>query len=326
MTTLDLPPAAAPAVSARRALPFTAWRFFGFSATLAMLLATVVALWAGGLNLGLDFTGGVAVQASRATPFDVAQLRGALAARGLEGAVVQLGDRGATVYIRAQLLPEAPSPTAENSAARRTVDAIRASLGAEARVEKSETVGPKASARLLQSGVVATLLAIGAIAVYVWVRFEAKFGWAALLTTLHDVVVLLGFYAVAGLSFDLSSIAALLAIAGYSINDTVIVFDRIRETLGRFPSLPIDEVIDRSITDTLRRTLATSGTTLMTSLSIMIAGGPVLFGFGAAISFGILAGTFSSIFVAAPLLRYLPGALPGRTAPEAGSPAGLGAD
>lgn len=269
----------------------------------------------GGLSLGLDFTGGVVVHASRASPFDVGVVRTSLAERGIEEAVIQLMNDGSVITVRGQILPESATPGARPALG--TVDAIRSALGADARILKSETVGPKVSAELLRKGVLASLLAVLAIAVYVWTRFTAKYGCAALITTLHDVVVMVGFFAITGLTFDLTSIAALLAIAGYSINDTVIVFDRIRETLGRQPGMPLADAIDRSVTDTLRRTLATSGTTLITSLSIALLGGPMLFAFGAAISFGILVGTFSSIFVAASLLLYLPGAITVATEPEA---------
>jgi preprotein translocase SecF subunit len=156
---------------------------------------------------------------------------------------------------------------------------------------------------------------VGAIGVYIWLRFEAKFGVAAFLTTLHDLVAMVGFYAVTGLSFDLTSVAALLAIAGYSINDTVVIFDRVRELLTKRRDLPAPDVMDRAITSTLRRTLMTSGTTLIASVALMLFGGPVLFGFAAAITFGVTVGTWSSVFVAAPLLLHLPGRMPGRDAP-----------
>ncbi len=214
---------------------------------------------------------------------------------------MQLGDGGLAAFVRSG---------GANGA--ETLDRIRAAIGSSAEIRSEEAVGPKVSAELLRQGGLASLAAVAAIAVYVWLRFEAKFGVAAFVTTLHDVIMLVGLYAVTGLSFDMTSIAALLAIAGYSINDTVVVFDRIREALRRDKAAPVGEIIDRAVTETLRRTLMTSGTTLAASVSLMALGGPVLFGFAAAVSFGILIGTYSSIFVAAPLLLHLPGALPGR--------------
>lgn len=279
------------------AAPFTRWRRIGFAAVLVLLAAGAGALAARGLNLGLDFTGGVLVEASRQTPFDPGALRAGLTAAGLPDASVQTADGGTTALIRAQ------------SGGVDALAAAREALGPDASVRSQSAVGPKVSGELLRSGALACLAAVSAISVYIWLRFEARFAIAAFLTTLNDVAMLVGFFAVTGISFDLTSIAALLAIAGYSINDTVVVFDRVRDTVARNPGAPLDGLIDRAITDTLRRTLMTSGTTLVTTVALMIFGGPVLFGFAAAVSFGIVLGTLSSIFVAAPLLLHLPGRL-----------------
>jgi preprotein translocase SecF subunit len=305
-----MPDAAAPASAP---FTFSRWRWVGFGVTLALTLATLAALVVDGLAFGLDFTGGVIVEARSAASFDAGALRAALAAAGVPDAVVQLGDGGGSAFVRAPYLDGVDS-----------VERIREALGAGAEIRSAEAVGPKVSGELLRGGAIACLLAVAGIAIYVWLRFEAKFGVAAFLTTLHDVVMIIGLFAVTGMTFDLSTVAAMLAVAGYSINDTVVVFDRIRETLGREPDSPIESVIDRSITETLRRTLMTSVTTLVTTVALMVLGGPVLFGFAAAITFGVLIGTYSSIFVAAPLLIHLPGRLPGRGEPdtdEAAAPA-----
>lgn len=276
-------------------VPFTRWRRLAFAISLTLVAATVLLLAFRGLSLGLDFTGGVALEARSAPSFDVSAIRAALAAAGHADAVIQLADAGRSVLIRLQ-------DTTGHGA-----DAVRAALGPAAQIVSEENVGPKVSLELLRSGLTSCLLAVGAIAVYVWLRFEARFGLSAFLTTFHDVVMMIGFFALTGLTFDLTSVAALLLVAGYSINDTVIVFDRVREDLGRNRAAPLPSVIDRAITDTLRRTLMTSGTTLATSVALMLFGGPVLFGFAAATTFGIALGTLSSIFVAAPLLLALPG-------------------
>lgn len=295
-STGDLPLAAG-----NPAWPFTRWRRLGFAASLVLILLTAGALATGGLSLGLDFTGGVLVEA-RGAGFDVATLRAALAAHGVPEAVVQLADGGTTALVRA---------AGEGSG---VLDGIRAALGPEVSVRAAEVVGPKVSGELLRSGVLAALGAVAAIGVYIWLRFEARFGIAAFLTTLHDVVLMVGFFAVTGLTFDLTSVAALLAVAGYSINDTVVIFDRVRELMARDRGVELPGLIDRAITGTLRRTLMTSGTTLVTTVALMVLGGPVLFGLAAAVTFGIVAGTWSSLFVAAPLLLHLPGPLP---APQA---------
>ena len=290
--TLSMDP---PLPAGGSAWPFTRWRRFGFAVSLALILLTGASLGLRGLSFGLDFTGGVLVEA-QGPGFDVGTLRAALASRGIDEAVVQLADGGRTALVRVP---------GEGGAA--VLAAITTALGPDATVRAADMVGPKVSGELLRSGLLAALSAVGAIGVYIWFRFEARFGLAAFLTTLHDVVLLVGLFAVTGLTFDLTSVAALLAVAGYSINDTVVIFDRVREVQARDRAAPLDAVIDHAITSTLRRTLMTSGTTLVTSVALMVLGGPVLFGFAAAVTFGIVAGTASSIVIAAPLLLHLPG-------------------
>ncbi len=296
MTATELPAPGA----ARAPWRFTRWRRAGFAAALALLMLAAATVASRGLPLGLDFTGGVLVEAAAPAPWRIGALRAALAAQGVPDAVVQLADGGTVALVRAQTAGQA------------TVEAVRAALGPAADLRRAELVGPRVSGELLRDGALASLAAVAAIAIYVWLRFEARFGVAALLTTLHDVAMMVGFYAVTRLTFDLTSVAALLAIAGYSINDTVVVFDRVRELLARDRGAALGDTIDRALTDTLRRTLMTSATTLAATVSLMVFGGPVLFGFAAAVTFGVVAGTLSSIFVAAPLLMHLPGRLPGR--------------
>ncbi|MHA3980192.1 protein translocase subunit SecF [Halovulum sp. GXIMD14794] len=284
--------------------PFSRWRVFGFSVSLAMLALGIGMLALRGLNLGLDFTGGTLIETRGAVPWDLAELRAALGAAGLPDAVIQLSEGGREVFIR--LAEEGASAT----------ESVRRAIGPGATILSEASVGPKVSGDLLRSGLLASFSAVAAIGVYVWLRFEARFGLSAFLTTLHDVAMMVCFFAITGLPFDLTSIAALLMIAGYSINDTVVVFDRMREVIRRHRTMPLELVIDTAVTDTLRRTLMTSGTTIVAALSLLIFGGPVLFGFAAAVTFGVLLGTFSSIFVAAPLLLHLPGPLPGQELPD----------
>jgi preprotein translocase subunit SecF len=295
--------------AARAPLRLTRWRFAGFAAALALLALTAATVALRGLPIGLDFTGGVLVEAEGPVAWDVAALRAALAAQGVPEAVVQLAEDGRVALVRAQ---------AEE---RRTVDAVRAALGPAAGLRRTEVVGPKVSGALFRDGAIASLGAVLAVAVYVWLRFEAKSGVAAFLTTLHDAPMMVGFHAVTRLSFDLTSIAALLAVAGCSINDTVVVFDRVRELLSQDRAAAPADVIDRTIADTLRRTLMTSGATLAATVALMRFGGPAPFGFAAAVTFGVVAGTLSSVFVAAPLLL-----LPGRLLDRGEDPTPFGAD
>ncbi len=305
--TVKALPAGASAATYR--FSFVRWRHLAFSLSALTLAVTVALLVWRGLALGLDFTGGLAVEAERAQPFQLFDLRAALAHSGLADATIQLSENGHRALIRVQ------------DSAGAGIEAVRVAIGDGARVLGFDSLGPKVSGELLRSGLLSCLAAVGVIALYVWMRFEARFGLSALLTTFHDVALMVGFFAVTGITFDLTSVAALLLIAGYSINDTVVVFDRLREVLGKHRSLPLPAAIDLAITSTLRRTLMTSATTLVTSVALMIFGGPVLFGFAAATTFGLVLGTLSSIFVAAPLLLVLPGRLPGQGEPAEPEPA-----
>ncbi len=290
------------------ALPFSKWRFIGFGVITALLIITLGSLAFRGLNLGLDMTGGLLVELRSEQVIDTATLRAALAAQGIENASIQLSDAEHTALIRVGLSSDDKGDS--------TRAAVHAALDKSMSIRSEDLVGSKVSGEMYKDGLIACTLSVLAIAVYVWFRFEAKFGLAAFITTLHDILMLFGLYSITGLSFDLTSVAAILAIAGYSINDTVVVFDRIREMLGKDRAGAVEAVIDRSITDTLRRTLMTSTTTLISTVALMIFCGPVMFGFAAAVSFGIVIGTYSSIFVAAPLLIHLPGRMPGRLPPD----------
>lgn len=301
------------------AIPFMRWRMLGVVVTVIVALGSIGALATMGLNLGLDFTGGVLIEASQATAFDVGAVRDQVAGAGFAESAVTLTDGGNTAVIRVPL-------GATGGDVQAVATQITQSLGPNVEILKADAVGPKVSGELFWKGVTASLLAVVVIGIYVWFRFESKFGWAALITTFHDALAVVGLFAVTRMTFDLTIVAGVLTVAGYSINDTVVVFDRIRETLRKYKKLPLAEVIDISVTATLSRTLMTSGTTLLAGIAMMVLGGPVLFGFAASIVFGIVIGTYSSIFVAAPLLLHLPGRLPGERATtneaaEAGAPA-----
>jgi preprotein translocase SecF subunit len=292
--------------------PFMKYRYWGFAFTAFLTLGTVALLFLQGLNLGLDFTGGVLIEAEKQSGvFDASGLRATLEGSGLEEFTVQLADGDKTALVRAPLEAEGEAAT------RPIVEAVTQAIGADATIIRTETVGPQVSGELLRGGVLAALLAVAMIAVYVWFRFESKFGIAALITTFHDVFVIVGLFALTGMTFDLTIVAALLTVAGYSINDTVVIFDRIRETMRKHKRMSLSDLIDEAITATLSRTVVTGCTTLIACFAILFFAGPVLFGFAAAIICGVLIGTYSSIFVAAPLLIHLPGKMPGGKEAEA---------
>lgn len=284
--------------------PFMNIRWLGFIVTGIIFVATTVSLATQGLNLGLDFTGGVQIEATRASAFDVGVVREGIAKAGFHESVVTTSNEGKTVIIRLPVETGAD----EVPAITRKVSQL---LGDGVSVQVPAVVGPKVSGELFMSGVLASILAVVAIGAYVWFRFEVKFGTGAFITTFHDVYAVVGLFSITQLTFDLTIVAGVLTVAGYSINDTVVVYDRIREMLKKFKKLPIAQVIDISITSTLSRTLITSLATMLAAASMAFLGGPVLFGFAVSIVFGIVIGTYSSIFVAAPMLIHLPGRLPG---------------
>ncbi|MEQ9640325.1 MAG: protein translocase subunit SecF [Alphaproteobacteria bacterium] len=280
------------------------WRGLAFAITILTLLATVTSLATRGLALGLDFTGGVLVEARRNAPFEIAQLRAQLTGLQLGEVSMQAfgGDRD--VMIRVQQQPGGAE------AQMRAVSAITAMLGSNFEIRRSEVVGPQVSRELLRDGVVSALLAVLLIGIYVWFRFEWQFGLSAVLTTFHDVIAVVGLFSLFQLEFNLTIVAALLTVAGYSVNDTVVVFDRVRENRRRYKTLGLSALIDRSVNQTLSRTVMTSGTTLLAVLALLVFGGPVLRNFSLALVVGLVVGTYSSVYVASALLLYMPSPQP----------------
>ncbi|RYE58899.1 MAG: protein translocase subunit SecF [Rhizobiaceae bacterium] len=285
-------------------LPFMKIRWLGFVVTGLIFLVTTVSLATQGLNLGLDFTGGVQIEATREQAFDVGVVREEILKAGFEDSVITTSNAAKTVIIRLPLEAGAEEVPA-------IAQKVTQILGEGVSVQVPAVVGPKVSGELFMSGVLAAVLAVVGIGMYVWFRFEVKFGTGAFVTTFHDVYAVVGLFSITQMTFDLTIVAGVLTVAGYSINDTVVVYDRIREMLKKYKKLPITEVIDISITSTLSRTIMTSFSTMMAAGSMAFLGGPVLFGFAVSIMFGIIIGTYSSIFVAAPMLIHLPGRLPG---------------
>lgn len=280
---------------------FVRWRLVAFVFTAIILLASVGGLVFKGLNLGIDFEGGLLMEVRSEETVDIGEVRSQLGALGLDGINLQEFGNERDLLIRVQL-PEEGGEEAQQA----VVDQIRSSLGEGYDYRRVEFVGPTVGAELLRDGILATGLAVLAIAAYVAFRFEWQFGVSALIATFHDVFTAVGLFALLGLEFDMTAIAALLTLAGYSINDTVVVFDRIRESLRKQKKADLRTLINASLNETLSRTILTGGTTLVAVLSLLFFGGPTLFNFSLALAWGIVIGTFSSIFVAAALLLYMP--------------------
>ena len=308
---------------------FVGVRYYAFAIDGLLLLASLVSIWTYGFNLGIDFTGGVLIEAQQCVAavdvknpvckgkvIDIAALRAKVDTLGFKQTELQYFGGGeceipanSCVLIRVQ--PQAGA--AEQAIANTAHDA----LGQDFVFRRVEVVGPKVSGELFRDGVIATLLAVMMITIYVTVRFEWQFGVGALIATGHDVFVTAGMFSLLHMNFDLTSVAALLTLAGYSVNDTVVVFDRIRENRRRYKRLPLPELINLSTNQTLSRTVLTSGATAISIIPLLIWGGPTLFEFTAAILFGIVVGTFSSIYVASALLLYLPSIVRGEEAATA---------
>jgi len=296
-------------------IDFVGARFYAFAIDGILLLAAVAALIFQGFSLGIDFTGGVLVEVKAEQTIDVGEMRQKVGRLGFSEAQLQYFGGGecevpvnSCVLIR--VLPN--EGVSDQEAAR----AIQTELGEAYTFRRTEVVGPKVSGELFRDGIIATILAVFMIAVYVAVRFEWQYGIAAVFATGHDVLVTAGLYALFQFDFTLTSVAALLTIAGYSINDTVVIFDRIRENRRRYKRMSIGDLINLSTNQTLQRTILTSLTTSIAIIPLMLFGGPTLFDFTLAILFGIVIGTFSSIYVASALLLYMP-PITGREEPAA---------
>jgi preprotein translocase subunit SecF len=286
---------------------FKSWYFsFGASA-LAMVLSLGLFLTMG-LNFGIDFRGGTSIRTESQQPVDVAAYRDAVAALGLGDVAItevfdpSFGPDRNVAMIRIQAQDEIEAVTPETIA---QVEAALRNLEPNLFFASVESVGPKVSGELVQQAVLAITLALAAVLIYVWLRFEWQFSVGAVAALVHDIVLTIGIFSLFQIRFDLAIIAALLTIVGYSLNDTVVVFDRVRENLVKFKKRPLVEVLNLSINETLSRTVMTSGTTLIALIALYILGGDVIRGFVFAMIWGIIVGTYSSVFVASRLVLWL---------------------
>ncbi len=281
-------------------IDFVGARFIAFAFTGLLFLIAVGSLAVRGLNLGIDFNGGILIEAARSERINIADVRSKVLALNLGDVQVTYigGDR--SVMIRAERPPG--DETAQAAAVRRIVEA----LGPGYDIRRQEYVGPKVSEGLFIDGMIATAVALLMIAIYITVRFEWQFGGAGLIAMGHDVVMALGVYSMTGLEFDLTAIAALLTLAGYSINEQIVIFDRLRENLRRYKRTDFKQIINFSVNQNLFRTMMTGGCTLAAVLPMLVFGGESLFAFTLAIVFGILIGTYSAIYVSSSLLIYMP--------------------
>ncbi len=271
--------------------------FFVFS---ALLVAGAIGMFTiKGLSYGIDFQGGIMIDVRTPQAADIGAMRARLSKLGLGEVTLQEFGQPDDVLIRVQ------RQEGGEAAQQAAVAKVKEALGEKIEYRRTEFVGPKVSEELFWDGVMAVSYAILAILVYIWFRFEWQFGIGAIVALLHDVLTTIGLFALLGLEFNLSTVAAILTIAGYSINDTVVVYDRVRENLRKFKKMSLPELLNNSINQTLSRTVMTSVTTLMALLALYFLGGEVIRDFSFAMIWGVIIGTYSSICLAVPVLLYL---------------------
>ena len=283
-------------------IDFMKWRNVALVLSIIATVASLVLVGARGLNLGIDFVGGQVVRTTFAKPVDIEQLRGRIATLGVGDASIQAFGDDRTYQIRL------PKPDGPDAAANQVVSKVRAFVASEysgAKVSAAESVSGKVSEELAQDGALAILFAMLGIAVFIWFRFEWQFGVGALVTLFHDVSMTLGFFSLTQLQVDLNVVAAILTIVGYSLNDTVVIFDRIRENLRKYRKMAIVPLLNLSLNETLSRTMVTSLSILFALAALLILGPDVIFGLTIAIFLGIFIGTYSSIYISAPILVWL---------------------
>lgn len=300
-------------------IPFFAYRWIAFAWSLFVLVGTIVLVAVSGLNLGIDFRGGVLLEVRTPGTADLALMRSTLGELDLGEISLQTAGADNQVMIRAK------APEGDEEVQRREVEQIKTALdqavGPGMVYQRAEFVGPRVSSELLMNSVWAVLVSMLGVLIYLWFRFEWQYGIGAIASLIHDVSAAIGIYALTGIEFNLTSVAAVLTIVGYSLNDTVVIYDRVRENLRRYKAMPLDQLLDRSINETLARTLMTSLTTLVALVALYFFGGEVIRGFTIIMIWGVVIGTYSTIYIATPVLYYLNLRTGAEKARPAGQPA-----
>jgi preprotein translocase subunit SecF len=284
-------------------IQFMRYEYWAYAFSAALILLSLILVPLKGLNFGIDFRGGILVEVRMpGAAADLGAMRATLGGLGLGEVALQEFGQPSDVLIRVQ------RQEGGEEAQQAAVSAVRAALaerfGEDISYRRVEFVGPKVSSELFWAGTQALVYSLIAILAYIWFRFEWQYGIGAVVALVHDTVTTVGLFALLGLEFNLASVAALLTIVGYSLNDTVVIYDRVRENLRKFKSMPMPALLDRSVNETLARTVMTSGTTLLALLALAIFGGPVIRGFVIAMIWGVLIGTYSTVYVATPMLVH----------------------
>jgi preprotein translocase subunit SecF len=285
--------------------PFMRFRAVSFPFSAALSLLTILVFFLIGVNFGIDFKGGTLVELqAKSGQANITDIRNRADRLGFGAVEVQEFGNASDILLRVEL-QEAATEADQERAQQNVVTKLKETFGAEYDFRRVEVVGPRVSNELVQNGTIGIIVGIIGVLMYLWFRFEWQFAVGAVVATLHDIVLTIGFFVAFQLTFDMTSIAVILTILGYSLNDTVVVYDRIREMMRKYKRLTLADTIDIAINSTLSRTVITATTTFLSMLALAIFGGEVLRSFSLAMLFGIVIGTYSSIFIAAPMLIYL---------------------
>jgi preprotein translocase subunit SecF len=286
---------------------FLRWRVPFYVISLLLMAASVTMVLTRGLNLGVDFIGGqmIRVTFEQSASAPVAELRETVGKLGYGEPTIQTFGKENQVSIRMKLPEGAEADPGLSEAMSSKITQTIKATHSDARIDGVDSVSGKVSGELFSTGMLALGLAMLGISIYIWIRFEWQFGVGALFSLIHDVTLTLGLFALTQMEFDLNIVAALLTLIGYSLNDTIVVYDRIRENLKKYRRMPMPELLDLSVNETLSRTIVTSLSMLITLLALLLFGPDVIFGFTAAITLGIFVGTYSSVYMAAPILIWL---------------------
>lgn len=278
-------------------IDFIGLRKYAFFFSGLLMLVAIVSLATKGLNYGIDFKGGILMEVQSEQPVDMKIIRGKLA--GLNVDLQPVGEDGTEVLITAL-----GQGTTEQEQMK-IIKVIRDELGDEFSVRRTEMVGPRVGSELIRNSIIAVILGALVISIYIWMRFEWEFALGVMISIVHDILITLGLFSVCGLDFNMTIVAGLMMLAGYSTNDTIVSYDRMRENLHKYRKMPIPEMINKTANDMLPRTIMTGISTILALIVMLLIGGEALEGFAIAMLFGIIVGTYSSVYVAMPLLMYL---------------------
>ena len=287
----------------KSSIDFLKGKYVAFFTSVILILLSIGLFFLNGLNFGIDFKGGTLIEIETQNKIEISEVRSSLNSLSLGD--IQVQEFGSDKNLLIRIEQQQGGDQIQQNVLEIVKQKLTSDISETINFRRTEVVGPKVSGELIQSGTIAILVAVFAMLIYIWLRFEWQFSLGAVIALLHDVILTIGVFCLTQLEFNLPIIAAILTIVGYSMNDTVVVYDRVRENLRKFRSKEITSLLNLSINETLSRTIVTSVTTLLALVSLYIFGGEVIKGFTFAMIWGVLVGTYSSIFVAAPLLTYL---------------------